>query len=143
MYKNLLTALLAVSFFGIVAWSPFGSKLTVKDGKASLPLSEVSDGQAHYFDFDAGGKKVKFFVVKSSDGTVRAAFDACDVCYPARKGYAQQGDYMVCKNCGMKFHSSRINVVSGGCNPSPLNRTVDGDRLVFAVSDLAAGARYF
>ena len=50
---------------------------------------------------------------------------------------------MVCNNCGMRFHSSRINEVEGGCNPSPLARKIDGDALTIATSDLAAGKRFF
>ncbi|MEM3554980.1 MAG: Fe-S-containing protein, partial [Candidatus Micrarchaeaceae archaeon] len=59
-----------------------------------------------------------------------AAFNACDVCYPARKGYHQEGDVMVCNNCGRRFPTNQINIVRGGCNPAPLERAVDGDTLV-------------
>ena len=69
---------------------------------------------------------MKYFVLKSSDGTVRAAFDACDVCYAQKKGYQQEGDEMVCGNCGQRFPSAQINEVEGGCNPSPIERTVKG-----------------
>ena len=86
---------------------------------------------------------MNFFVVKSNDGVIRAAFDACDVCFPAKKGYTQDGDFMICNNCGRRFHSSRINVVEGGCNPAPLQREVIGDQLVIKTSDVIPGARYF
>ena len=77
--------------------------------------------------------------MKSADGEYRAAFDACDVCYPNKKGYTQQGDEMVCNNCGLQFESTKINEVKGGCNPSPIERTVKGKDLVLKTADLQAG----
>jgi uncharacterized membrane protein len=108
-----------------------------------IAMSEVSDGKAHFYSYDAGGTQVNYFVLQSSDGEMRAAFDACDVCYPAKKGYHQEGDEMVCNNCGRRFPSTKINVLEGGCNPSPLERTVKGDQLVLQVADLQAGVSYF
>ena len=109
----------------------------------SFPMGTFDDGQAKYFSYDAPSGTIKFFVIKSSDGIVRAAFDACDVCFASKKGYRQEGDFMVCNNCGQKFLSTRVNEVKGGCNPSPLERTVEDGTLVIAVSDILTGARYF
>ena len=118
---------------------------TVKpaSGEIQIPLKSVSDGKAHYFIFDGKKQTVKFFVVKSTDGVIRAAFDACDVCYHAKKGYTQDGEYMVCNNCGRRFHSDRINVIQGGCNPAPLKRIERDGNLVIKVEDVLKGAMYF
>jgi uncharacterized membrane protein len=121
---------------------PF-TKLSPKDGVVNIPISKVNDGKAHYYTVNTGGKEIRFFVLKSNDGVIRAAFDACDVCFPEKKGYRQDGDYMICNNCGQRFHESRINEVKGGCNPSPLNRTTVGDNLVITLSDIQAGSVYF
>jgi len=112
-------------------------------GDVSIPLAEISDGQAHFYTYDAGGTEVKYFVMKSSDGEYRAAFDACDVCYAQKKGYQQQGDEMVCNNCGRRFPSTKINVLEGGCNPSPVERTVQGENLILNAQDLQTGVQYF
>jgi uncharacterized membrane protein len=112
-------------------------------GDFVIPVSTFADGKAKYYSAQVGGKEVKFFALKSSDGVIRAAFDACDVCYAAKKGYRQEGDEMVCNNCGQRFKSVRINEVKNGCNPSPLDRTVEGDNLVIKAIDLAQGVRYF
>jgi uncharacterized membrane protein len=108
------------------------------------PVSLFDDGKARHFQFDTeNGLAIKYFVLKSSDGVIRAAFDACDVCWPAGKGYYQEGDYMVCRNCGKKFASVKVNEVKGGCNPAPLTRTVDGDELVIQVKDIIEEGRSF
>ena len=112
-------------------------------GDVKIALADVNDGKAHFYSYDAGGTQVKYFVLKSSDGKVRAAFDACDVCYAQKKGYHQEGDEMVCNNCGRRFPSTKINVVEGGCNPSPVERTVKGDTLILKTADLQAGVQYF
>ena len=110
----------------------------------TFPVAEFADGQAKYYEVDTGqGIKVRFFILKSSDGVIRAAFDACDVCWPAGRGYAQEGDEMVCRNCGRRFASIRINEVKGGCNPAPLERRVEGDQLLIEKSAILAGRSYF
>ena len=50
---------------------------------------------------------------------------------------------MVCRNCGRRFASVRINEVKGGCNPAPLNRSVEGGQLVIQIKDIQEGRQYF
>ena len=115
---------------------------TVAD--VSLPAATFADGVARFYRYTtAAGREVKFFVMKSSDGVVRTAFDACDTCYRERKGYHQRGDVMVCNNCGRTFRSVDINVLQGGCNPAPLERAVVGDQLVLTAASLELGTTYF
>lgn len=129
----------------VQAFGLFGGHKSVKaqGEEVRIPVADVDDGKAHYYQYKQGGVTVKFFVVKSRDGVIRAAFDACDVCFPAEKGYSQDGDFMICNNCGRRFHSSRINVEQGGCNPAPLKREVQGKFLVLKVKDILPGSRYF
>jgi|GEM_PF-500902 len=109
----------------------------------AFPLSTFDDYKAHYYTYEHEGRLIRFFILKSTDGVVRAAFDACDICYEAKKGYRQDGNDMICNECGRRFPADKINEVSGGCNPVPLRRTVDGNSLVIEVSDIVAGWRYF
>jgi uncharacterized membrane protein len=109
----------------------------------SMPVSTFDDGKAHYFQHKSGDLTIRYFVVKSADGVVRAAFDACDVCWPAGKGYAQDGDFMVCRNCGQRFHSTKVNEVKGGCNPAPLERRIENGMLLIRVGDILEGKTYF
>jgi hypothetical protein len=44
-------------------------------------------------NYTDGALTIRYFILKSSDGIIRAAFDACDVCWPAGKGYFQDGDH--------------------------------------------------
>lgn len=110
----------------------------------SLPVATFADGAARFYRYTtAAGRDVRFFVMKSSDGVVRAAFDACDTCYREKLGYHQEGDVMVCNKCGRHFRSVDINVLQGGCNPAPLERTVVGDQVVLKAASIALGTTYF
>jgi uncharacterized membrane protein len=119
------------------------AKVLATPGLVSYPVSQFDDGQAKHFDYQDGDKTIRYFVIKSADGVVRAAFDACDVCWPAGKGYYQEGDAMVCRNCGRKFASNLVNEVQGGCNPAPLKRRVENGMLVIQPDDIRKGASYF
>lgn len=102
------------------------------------------DGKARFYQFKTDqGITIRYFVLRSSDGVIRAAFDACDVCWRANKGYEQKGDFMVCRNCGRKFLSTKVNEVAGGCNPGPLKREVSGGTVTIREKDIREGARYF
>ena len=119
------------------------SSAAAAPGMIAYPVSLFEDGQAKHFDFQDGGRTIRYFVIKSADGVIRAAFDACDVCWPAGKGYYQDGDDMVCRNCGRRFASNLVNEVQGGCNPAPLKRSVDNGMLVIRPDDIRSGAGYF
>ena len=107
------------------------------------PVGHFDDGKARHYEYKTAELTIKYFIIKSSDGIIRAAFDACDVCWRAGKGYLQQGDAMVCRNCGRKFASVLVNEVKGGCNPAPLTRTVEGDQLIIKVKDILEGKEFF
>ena len=109
----------------------------------TFPTSLFDDGKARHFEHKDGKFTIRYFILKSSDGVLRAAFDACDVCWPAGKGYYQEGDNMVCRNCGRRFASVRVNEVKGGCNPAPLNRNVENGKLIIQVKDILDGKQYF
>ena len=110
----------------------------------TLPVATFADGQARFYRYaTATGREVRFFVMKSADGVLRAAFDACDTCYRDKRGYHQEGDVMVCNKCGRTFRSVDINVLQGGCNPAPLERTVVGDQIVLKAASIEAGVSYF
>ena len=109
----------------------------------SFPISLFDDGKARHFEHVDGNMTIRYFILKSSDGVIRAAFDACDVCWPAGKGYYQDGDVMVCRNCGRRFASVLVNEVQGGCNPAPLNRNLENDKLIIQIKDIQQGRQYF
>ncbi len=128
----------------VVAPAPTAAEQTAQaDGVVMQPISLFSDGLAKFFTYQHGNITIRYFILKSSDTVIRAAFDACDVCWPAGKGYYQDGNAMVCRNCGRRFPSMKVNETQGGCNPSPLNHTLKDGLVVIQKQDLIKGAPYF
>ena len=150
MLALILTALaLCCALFAAPAHAgPFGNLfsketvLEVKDGAVSLPVSDVS-AKASFYKVKIDGTDVIFFALLDSAGKVRVALDACDSCWESGKGYKQQGDSMVCQNCGMAFHSDRIGLRKGGCNPHPVAYSLADAAVVIPVTELQAGVRFF
>jgi uncharacterized membrane protein len=141
-------ALIAVAVFVVMRSRSDQPASTVINNNAGtsdirIPLAELSS-TAKFYDYTlADNRKMRFFALKSSDGVYRAALDACDTCYHAKKGYHQEGDDMVCNNCGLHFHSAQVNEVHGGCNPIGLPRAIEGETLIIKASDLDARQQYF
>jgi uncharacterized membrane protein len=126
--------------------NPFSGaeKAKAVNGTVTIPLAKVSDGSAHKFRFEDGGKPLTFFLVKGTDGNLHAAFDACDVCFQEKKGYEQKGNAMLCRNCGKKFAINMIGSANnGGCNPSHLDFTVQGNSVLIKTASIQAGAKFF
>lgn len=141
-------ALVLAVALAAAAWGLFGGAggypaVSAKDGVVAIPASQVSDGKTHFFSYRDGATTINFFVLKSNDGVIRAAFDTCDVCYRDKKGYRQEGDVMVCNACDQRFASDRINEVKGGCNPAPLERVVRDGQVLIPVAALQSGSWYF
>jgi uncharacterized membrane protein len=121
-----------------------GEKVKPVNGVVTIPLSKVTDGKAHFYRVTDGGKEIGFFLVKGADGALHTAFDTCDVCFQEKKGYVQQGDFMICKNCNKKFAIVRIGPHAiGGCNPTYLPHKESAGSIVITLSDLKTGARFF
>lgn len=114
--------------------APSGSQI-------SVPLEEVS-AKAKWFEYKSGNTVIRFFAVKAGDGSVKTAFDACDVCYSKKKGYRQEGSEMVCNNCGRRFPVNGLGTENrnpGGCWPSYLPNRVVGNNVVISKADLDKG----
>jgi uncharacterized membrane protein len=119
-------------------------KVKEQNGAITVPLAKLTDGKVHYYKLAEAGKEIAFFAVKAADGSYKTAFDACDACYKAKKGYEQQGDKLNCKNCNQKFAIQRLGPnATGGCNPGYLPHQLSGDTLSIKTSDLREGAKYF
>ncbi|MHB9098041.1 MAG: Fe-S-containing protein [Syntrophales bacterium] len=138
--RKSIGVLLAVALLGAMA----APALTAGAPDVSYPVDTFDNGKARHFEYKTGdGVTVKYFIMKSSDGVIRAAFDACNVCWREGKGYTQKDDVMICNNCGRRFPSTKINVVTGGCNPVALTRNVEGGKVVIKAEHILEGKRYF
>jgi uncharacterized membrane protein len=90
------------------------------NGDLYIPAGEITE-KAVFYPITIDGTEMEVFAVRAPDGTIRTAFNTCQVCYGSgRAYYEQQGDVFVCQNCGNPFKASQIEIVRGGCNPVPI-----------------------
>jgi len=129
--------LLIAALVGIFALRTSSSK----NDYIKIPVQEIT-GQAKFYEIEDRGVKIRFFAVRASDGSIKTAFDACDVCFRSKKGYRQEGNYIVCNNCGNRYLIDEFgtkNKRPGGCWPGYLENIIEGDYLIIKKSDLLEG----
>lgn len=109
-----------------------------------IPLAELSQ-DANFYEYESPDIIIAYFAVLDADGQPHVAFDACDVCYPSHKGYRQEGEEMVCNNCGNRFEIDGIGTenTAGGCWPGFLPIEITATDVVLQPEDLEAGSWYF
>ena len=121
-----LTAILAASGSAVFAQQNV-VKPPIADRDLVIQTAEVTEN-AIFYPVDIEGVRLEILAVRAPDGTVRTAFNTCQVCYGSGRGfYKQQGTVLVCQNCGNRFRMSQVETRSGGCNPVPIfaaNKTV-------------------
>src|SRR4030042_6527605 len=122
----------------------YGSVPQQNETEVRIPFSDI-DTTATFYSYDSDGVTVRYFAVKDAQGTAHVAFDACDVCYDAKKGYKQLGGEMQCLNCDKQFAITSIGSenTAGGCWPSYLDMSIDGNDMVIKIADLEAKTYMF
>lgn len=85
-----------------------------------IPVSEITS-EAVFLPVEVDGTEMEIIAVRGSDGSIRTAFNTCQVCYDSGRGYyVQQDALFICQNCGNRFTADEIETESGGCNPWPI-----------------------
>lgn len=100
-----------------------GSKQNVTlsaEGDLMIPIAEIGE-TASFYPVEIDGTELEVLAVKASDGTIRTAFNTCQICYSSGRGYYEQnGNVLICQNCGNRFETDDVEVARGGCNPVPI-----------------------
>jgi uncharacterized membrane protein len=100
----------------------FAGGTITPDGELKIPKQEVT-AVAKFYPYKAGNVLIEVLALRAPDGSIRTAFNTCQVCYDSGRGYyTQKGEYLICNNCGNRFLASQVELVKGGCNPVPITR---------------------
>jgi len=121
------------------ALSP-ATEVTFVDGKVSIPLKQVYDGELHRYEAKEGGTEVRFWLYQKPDGKIATLLDACEIC--GGVGFYKGSNGVICKNCASPINLQSVGM-AGGCNPIPLKAQVTDDAVIVSEADVAAGRRYF
>jgi high-affinity iron transporter len=114
--------------------------VTFTNGQASIPLSQVSDGDLHRFSARENGAEVRFWLYQKPDGKIATVFDACEIC--GGVGFYKGPNGVVCKNCAAPINGQSVGT-KGGCNPIPLAAAQTATAVIIREADITAGAHYF
>ncbi len=111
-----------------------------------ITKSEIT-GAVTFIPTKVGNTNMEIMAVKASDGTIRTAFNTCQVCNGSpRAYYRQEGDTLVCQNCGNQFSMDMIEVEKGGCNPIPImagDKIDNGDTITLSKDFIASNKGLF
>ena len=101
-----------------------GNAQVISEGEyLTIPVSQINE-TATFYPITVDGTPMEVLAIKASDGTVRTAFNTCQMCYTSGKGYyIQEGTYLICQNCGSRFTADEVEIRTGGCNPWPISDT--------------------
>jgi high-affinity iron transporter len=139
----ILCALVVVSLaaefaYGRAMAAPTPAKiLEAQNNQVRIPLSELTDQSLHFYTADVNGTVIRFLLIHKMNGDYTAALDACQIC--GRSGYRQDGQNVVCRNCGASIYVPSIGD-HGGCNPIPVKSSVVGGEVIVDLSALTDAA---
>lgn len=109
-------------------------ELIMEDTRLKIPVEQVNDGHLHRFEYEsAGGKHMRFIIIKKSQTAFGIGLDACEICGPT--GYYERNDGVVCKRCDVVMNTSTIGL-PGGCNPIPFAYEVADGFIVIQKAEL-------
>lgn len=118
----------------------------VKDGDIIIQTKDITE-QPRFYPAVMNGTALEVIAVKASDGTIRTAFNTCQVCYSSGRGYYKvENNQLVCQNCGNRFNMDDVEVTRGGCNPVPITseyKTVTTDTITITKDFLSKATTIF
>ena len=89
-----------------------------------MQASEI-DETARFYSTKIDGNEIEVLAVRSSDGTIRTAFNTCQSCYSSGRGFfVQEDNVLICNNCGNQFTLDQIEKSNGACNPVPITESM-------------------
>lgn len=138
--KLISIALSTVIIVGLGFFLLGGGKIKDNKGNSSVVKAAVKidkkdvTSTVKFYPYESNGINMEVFAVKASDETIRTALNTCQICYSSGRGYyIQEGDELVCQNCGNRFNIDQVEKIKNGCNPVPVleeNKTDDGSNII-------------
>jgi high-affinity iron transporter len=107
--------------------------LVAQNGQLRIPLSQLMDSSLHYYTTEVSQADIRFLVIHKAGGDYATVLDACQICGPV--GYRQDGQNVICRNCGAAIYIPSIGQ-SGGCNPIAVKSRVENGEVVVDLSAL-------
>lgn len=119
----------------------------IEKGDSLIIKTDDLSEDAAFYPIEVDGTEMEVIAVKDSEGNIRTAFNTCQICYDSGNGYyKQEGDKLVCQNCGNSFTMDQVGQTAGGCNPYPImddDKTVTEDEIQISYDFLKESSDIF
>jgi uncharacterized membrane protein len=149
MVKKIIMVLWLTAYcigFGFAQNALNQRKPVTTDRDLVIQIADITEN-ALFFPVIVDGMQMEVLAVKAPDGTIRTAFNTCQVCYASGKGYFVQVDtVLVCQNCGRRYRMNQVERQAGGCNPVPIfpeNKTVTASTVTISKEYLKLAKNIF
>jgi len=147
MKKILAVAMFVCGAFVFAQNAELNKKMPViADQDLVVQIADVTEN-ALFYPVDIDGTRMEVLAVRAPDGTIRTAFNTCQVCYSSGRGYfVQTGTVLVCQNCGRRYRMNQVERQAGGCNPVPIfpaDKTVTGTTITISKEYLRKAREIF
>ena len=120
--RSITKAIPLIAALFMAATAAFAGATVTPAGDLQIPKKEIT-ANATFYQYKVGKVLIEVLALRAPDGTIRTAFNTCQVCYSSGRGYYKQvGDRLVCQNCGNRFLASQVEIIKGGCNPIPITK---------------------
>lgn len=96
------------------------------------------------YSYTSDGVKIRFFVVKDSDGMIRTAFDTCSLC-ESNKGFRQDMFHVINNENEYAFQIDQLGRTNSGDGyyPAHLANDVKDGKVIISKDDLVNGKNLF
>lgn len=93
-----------------------------------IPISELTK-EVKFFSLKNNGINIEILTAIDKNDNPKATLNTCQNCMGSPKAYfIQDGDSVVCQNCGIGHKIETLGIAKRGCNPIPIDSLVIDDK---------------
>lgn len=109
-----------------------------------IPISELKN-DVKFYSLNYNGTNVEILAAIDKNGNPKVTLNTCQNCMGSPKAFfVQEGDSVVCQNCGIGHQIETIGTAKRGCIPIPIDSLVIDDKNIsFDKNELLSNAGLF
>ena len=84
-----------------------------------IPISGITK-TVSFYNATVNDIEIEVMVVLTSDNAILTAFNRCERCHKSGKGFIQENNEVICRQCDMRFDIDKVNFEPNRCSPVPV-----------------------
>jgi uncharacterized membrane protein len=135
----------AVAFGLLLRREQGGGFITISGTEAvEIPIASIAPGEARFFVYHArDGGETLLIVARDDQGHLQAVLDACERCYPNRRGYSADHGGLTCNYCATHYKVGEISHGMAGCQPVKIPFRTVGQAIRIGTLELERQSKFF